>query len=143
VARKTQKCMTDEYEAGADADGERRMEAMLLDEHDRRVAPGLADRLERAAEAMGDTVRLPFDKRATEWIMDARPLAAMLREAAAALRAAEADTARLDWLGAQEYCEINRMGTTEAYWIVQCRGNAHAPTLRAAIDAARKEAGDG
>jgi hypothetical protein len=37
----------DEYEAGADADGERRMQRALDDEHDRRVATGLAESRER------------------------------------------------------------------------------------------------
>lgn len=52
----------------------------------------------------------------------------------------EPDMIRMDWLEAQTHCEVNRMGTTVPYWLVQtsnpARWGGNAPTLREAIDAA-------
>jgi hypothetical protein len=114
------------------------------------AAPSLADRLEAAAMKSGREVR----SSSHDTLME------LARRAAAALRAAEADTARLDWLErtAKAQGEV-RIGYTEAwsesgdygsvlsegpeeFWVSdETNGNAD-PTLRAAIDAARKEAGN-
>lgn len=49
------------------------------------------------------------------------------------------DTDRLEYLEKQEYCNMDRMGTSVPYWIVQAHHvTGVGPTLREAIDSAMK-----
>jgi hypothetical protein len=98
----------------------------------RQAAPPsapLADRLEKMACYLS-AVRRDFAS------------AELCFEAAAALRAAEQDTARLDWLEANPDVEITTDVAPFVWRIDKGGRNVQRPTLRAALDAARKEAGN-
>jgi hypothetical protein len=129
----------------------------------------VADRLEEAA-AHNDQVVHALGLLETVITVDCRPLCDLLREAAAALRAAEQDAARLreqieaesdaqyllrcevdtlrkdgarlDWLEAHRPPEIVAPDGDDTEWVVflddEWENAGQAPTLRAAIDAARK-----